>query len=522
MENISNDKKDSILSKLYNTRGVIDMEELRELSLDDGLIVIHDERVLPLLNYLNTDVFTNKNNISFMNAYTIVVHFGDQHGHSCNLYNYYVKVVDVYCKGLLPFLIKLKGNELLSAIADKWEKVTILIYWMQRVFQYLDRFYTKLKKDPELFQRGLMCFTEHVYNHIKTPLLLSFMDAIKTHRETGTANTHTLEKVVEMYRTVGDSNVKITKIKSVDNSERLVWSNANLGVYKTDFEKVFLEATDVYYQRKSDQWLKELNCRAYLKETSSSLEDEERRLVTYLDLSTRKDLEDVLHKQLIYTNANKIINMESGVKSMLEQGKRGDLRLMFDIFRLQKSTLHHIATALKPYVSKRVVDVVSTKNCQDKPEQFIHDILEVKLDLDSLMSNCFPGESLFEKTRNLVLEEELNKDTVVAKCLALYCNVKLTKDLKGASDEDVSAWVNRVVGLLVHLRDKDVFIDVYRERLSKRLLNRLSVSNDFEEQLINRIKMEVGKQPVQKICSMFVDITLSDSLHDEFFNLSHK
>merc|ERR1719421_2237130 len=81
--------------------------------------------------------------------------------------------------------------------------------------------------------------------------------------------------------------------------------------------------------------------------------------------------------------------------------------------------------------------------------------------------------------------------------------------------------VSRVVALLAHLKDKDVFLDFYKRALSKRLLNKLSVSNDAEDAFLSKLKVECGQQAIQKLASMFTDMALSDQLQEEYNKLSH-
>jgi len=81
--------------------------------------------------------------------------------------------------------------------------------------------------------------------------------------------------------------------------------------------------------------------------------------------------------------------------------------------------------------------------------------------------------------------------------------------------------VNQVVNLFAHLKDKDIFLDFYKRALSRRLLNKLSVSNDAEDAFITKLKVECGQQAIQKLASMFTDMALSDQLQEEYNKLSH-
>merc|ERR1711988_1610513 len=139
-----------------------------------------------------------------------------------------------------------------------------------------------------------------------------------------------------------------------------------------------------------------------------------------------------------------------------------------------------------------------------------------------MVTFCFDSEACFQKARNKGLENVLNKDTRCAKYLALFCDFLMKKGLKAKSEDEVMTILSRVVSLFAHLKDKDIFLDFYKRALSKRLLNKLSVSNDAEDAFLARLKVECGHQAIQKLASMFTDMRLSDQLQEEYIKLSHR
>eukprot|EP00971_Amphidinium_carterae_P201158 3991908-Amphidinium_carterae.1 len=153
------------------------------MSVEQGLELIESERVQPLLQYLKSGEFVNKTNMTFMKAYSVVVQFGDQHEHSLKLYSYYKKVITGYCKENVQQMEGQSGEELLRRIALLWDKATILVFWMQRVFQYLDRFFTKNNAEyPDLFLAALQVFQETVYTCVKERCIRALIETINRER----------------------------------------------------------------------------------------------------------------------------------------------------------------------------------------------------------------------------------------------------------------------------------------------------------------------------------------------------
>jgi len=151
----------------------------------------------------------------------------------------------------------------------------------------------------------------------------------------------------------------------------------------------------------------------------------------------------------------------------------------------------------------------------------VEQVLDLKTELDEMVSSCFDNDSMFQKARNNGLENVLNKDTRCAKYLASFCDIQLKKGLKGKNEDEMILLVQQVVSLFAHLKDKDIFLETYKRALSRRLLNKLSVSNDAEDAFITKLKVECGQQAIQKLASMFTDMALSDQLQEEYNKLTH-
>jgi cullin 3 len=501
--------------------------DLERLTCEDGLQLIEKQRVIPLLNYLKNDVFENNSNISFMTAYSVVVQFGDAQHDSLKLYSYYKKVICEYCEDNIALLHAQSGEELLSSLANLWEKNTILVFWMQRVFQYLDRYFTLLKggsEFPDLFSAALQCFREVIYEKLKSKCISAMIDTISKERNGFEIDRDVLRKVTDMLCILGCALPKVVKQRSAVSGDRLWWESTvagSKGIYTADFESALLSATSEYYRAKVVGWLAEYSCPLFLEEVKRRIEDEEQRLILYLDSSSAHELRVVTQRELILNTGATLVSMDTGCQSMFSNRKYGELTLMFNLFRREPTMLPYMTDLMEPYVEQRCRAIVNDQALIDEPPTYVEQVLDLKSELDEMVSSCFENEALFQKARNNGLENILNKDTRCAKYLALYCDVQMKKGLKGKTEDEIMRLVSRVVALLAHIKDKDIFLDFYKRALSKRLLNRLSVSDDAEDAFLARLKVECGQQAIQKHVSMFTDMRLSDELQQEYNKCSH-
>jgi len=495
------------------------------MTVEQGLHLIETERVQPLLNYLKTGVFENKNNVTFMKAYSVVVQFGDQQQHSYKLYSYYKKVISDYCEESVNLMSSCAGQELLKKLAELWENQTILVFWMQRVFQYLDRFFTKNNNEyPALFSAALRAFQEVVYDKVKERCIKAMIDVINRERDGREIDQDVLRALVEMLCTVGDPDPKILKQAATKDSaqgERLWWQFSAKSFYKNDFESQLLSTTSEYYRAKVTGLLAECSCPQFLEEVNRRLEDEERRLIQYLDRSSEQELRRVTQSELILNTAKRLVEMESGCQAMFHNSKYEELKLMFRLFRREPTMLPEMTKVMEPYIEERCSKIVDDPEMIKEPPQYVEQVLELKQELDNMVCECFDNDSGFQKARNKGLENILNKDTRCAKFLAAFCDLQLKRGLKGKNEDEVTHLVNQVVGLFAHLKDKDIYLDFYKRALSKRLLNKLSASDDAEEAFITKLKVECGQQAIQKLAGMFSDMRMSDQLQEEYNKLSH-
>ncbi len=123
---------------------------------------------------------------------------------------------------------------------------------------------------------------------------------------------------------------------------------------------------------------------------------------------------------------------------------------------------------------------------------------------------------VFERARQVAFETFLNRDRgetgriTMAEMLATYTDTVLRKGggLKIAEDK-FDEFIEKIVLLFTHLIDKDLFVEVFRSFLAKRLLNEKSLSNDNERTMISHIKMSCGPQFTKKLEGMLTDLSLA-------------
>lgn len=110
----------------------------------------------------------------------------------------------------------------------------------------------------------------------------------------------------------------------------------------------------------------------------------------------------------------------------------------------------------------------------------------------------------------------LNLNQKSPEYLSLFIDDKLKKGVRVMSDHEIEQILDKTMVLFRYIQDKDIFERYYKQHLAKRLLLNKSSSDDLEKSMISKLKCECGCQFTSKLEGMFKDISLSNTLNEEF------
>ena len=156
--------------------------------------------------------------------------------------------------------------------------------------------------------------------------------------------------------------------------------------------------------------------------------------------------------------------------------------------------------------------------------QIIEQLIKLLDKYVSMVKKCFNNDVLFERSRQVAFETFLNRDRgdvgriSMAEMLAAFTDTILRKNsgVKIQDDNTQDEFIEKIVHLFTHLVDKDLFIEVFRSYLAKRLLNDKSNSQDNEKTMISHIKMSCGPQFTKKLEGMLTDLSLANEESKKF------
>ena len=92
--------------------------------------------------------------------------------------------------------------------------------------------------------------------------------------------------------------------------------------YELDFEQDMLEATSQYYKVKAAAWIMDDSCPEYMIKAEECLRQEEDRIQSYLDVSSKKKLLKRVETELLTENKDALLyKANSGCQALLRDDK---------------------------------------------------------------------------------------------------------------------------------------------------------------------------------------------------------
>jgi cullin 3 len=219
--------------------------------------------------------------------------------------------------------------------------------------------------------------------------------------------------------------------------------------------------------------------------------------------------------------------MESGLKYMLNNDKIDDLTRMFQLFRRVDPDHRILTMGLTSHIQSigKQINEASVQKKEKAPEgtegfsgalKWVEQVLDLKAKYDIILAEAFANEA---KMKSCVVEGFswfINDNPKSPEYISLFIDENLKKGIKGKTELETDAILDRATVLFRHLRDKDVFERYYKSHLAKRLLQGKSVSDDAERGMLAKLRVEAGFAFTSKLEGMFKDMKVSRDLMDEY------
>lgn len=434
----------------------------------------------------------------YRNAYTMVLH---KHGE--RLYSGLREVVTNHLEGKVRNdVLQSLNNNFLQTLNAAWNDHQTSMVMIRDILMYMDRVYVQQNNCENVYNLGLVIFRDKIvrYGCIGNHLRVTLLDMIAKERRGEVIDRGAIKNACQMLMMLG-----------IDTRN----------VYEEDFESHFLKQSAEFYKIESQKFLEENSASVYIHKVEARINEEAERATHYLDESTEPRIVEVVEEELIKRHMRTIVEMEgSGVVHMLKNNRMEDLACMYKLFGRVSDGHKTIGECVSRYLreeGKALVTQSTDENSQQtNAVTYIQNLLELKDRFDNFLINSFSNDKYFKQVISGDFEYFLNLNQRSPEYLSLFIDDKLKKGVKGLSDAEVEQVLDKSMILFRFLQEKDAFEEYYKRHLARRLLNQKSASDDSEKMMISKLKSECGCQFTSKLEGMFKDMTLSNTVNEEF------
>ncbi|KAF2088481.1 Cullin-domain-containing protein [Saccharata proteae CBS 121410] len=437
---------------------------------------------------------------------------------------------------------RVAGERFLKGIREEWQDYQLCISMLTDVLMYMERVYCADNRQPSIYATSLTLFRDHVLRSqaskdyqdltLMTMLNMIILDQIRMERDGDVIDKHLIKSCVYM----------------LENLYEGMSEDVNMRLYITSFEEVFLDASRLFYRSEGDRLLRESDAGAYCQHTSRRIREEQDRCRSTLSEVTTPKIEAVVEDELIKNKVHDLVNSESGVKFMVDNDRVEELGLVYELnARVDPKKLELVKTfqdkvvemgtainkaAIAASQSPPPAAPTTTTEPSEKGKaaaatadkavnqqtvaaiKWVEDVLELKDKFEVIWRRSFKSDQAMQTALTRSLTEFINSSSFPrsSEYISLFIDENMKKGIKGKTESEVDVVLDKAITLLRYIQDKDLFERYYKKHLCKRLLMGKSLSNEVEQQMISRMKIELGNNFTTKLEAMFKDMTISEEL----------
>ena len=430
----------------------------------------------------------------------------------------YKKLSDYLSAHLASILQESKSHTdeaLLAFYIREWQRYTVAAKYIHHLFRYLNRHWVKREMDEgkkhvyDVYTLHLVQWRRVLFEKVAEKVMDAVLKLVEKHRNGETIEHNQIKQVVDSFVSLG-----------LDESDS---TKTTLDVYRFHFEKPFLEATKVFYQNESRQFVADNSVVEYMKKAEARLDEEEERVKLYLHPDIAVHLKKACNQVLIGDHSN-LLRDEFQV--LLDNDREEDMARMYSLLSRIPEGLEPLRAKFEAHVRKAGLSAVS-KVAADaeklEPKVYVDALLDVHTQYQGLVKRAFTDEAEFTRSLDNACREFVNRNDVCKsgsnkspELLAKYTDILLRKSSTGVEEAELENTLTQIMTVFKYIEDKDVFQKFYSRMLARRLVHSNSSSDDAETSMISKLKEACGFEYTNKLQRMFQDMQISKDLNTGF------
>ena len=491
---------------------------------------IEEEMINKILAYLQTgslDSLAHNKPNCYMNAYTAAQVFADiGDSESTKLFDYHNRKIEAFTVDCTNKLANVANSYIIDEFIKNTDNISFLTYWMNRVFCYLDRFFTKAKKHETLAKSAMNIYTDKFFNIFRNNI---FIEVNKLILEDRKGNRESRQRIKTVMKTIRNLDYEFPRI--IKENNRILWiqekpdENKNNGIpnaIQNDwYDNYFERETRNFATEKGSNDIQAMSAPEYILSQLKYIDEEYERQKEFINPIFHDRINKINYECLIGNHMKTIADMDTGINKMLETKNDAQLTKLYKLFKLYPESLKEITEKFQPYIKNRGNVIYENKELSKDPKKFIPELISLKKEMDKLVLECFENNSEFQDVKNKAFSLFMKKD-VYAKQLSNYADHCMRSGFKGKSQDEIERTLNDIIDLFKCLNSKLVFQNETNKKMSERLIKKQSLSSLSERLFITKLKQEAGVTYVSKMQEMMNDLEKNKSETENYKLSPHK
>lgn len=431
------------------------------------------------------------------------------------LYEGTKQVCSQHLKAIGERLDKSSENFLRLAL-KQWLELKKNASMVKDLLFYMDENYSiKEKKIPVIYNVIVVAFREQILANYQSKIQRLMMEVIEKERNG--------EGVGDRSLIIGLTQMLLELDKTVDDKERKAYTGI--------FENEFLKQSRNYFAKEAQTFFDSATATQYLERVRNRLREEQERTSACSDGGTPAKIQKVILEEFVEKYKEALVKKQgSGVLVMLQNNNLEDLKLVYEVLSLVEGALDPSIDMLKEFALKEAKSIIDDPEKDKEPSILVEDIIVLRSKYEKMLNFSFSkpvkvGESKtfqdpkFAKALKDTFEEAINSHPRFSEYLSLLLDKKVRKGKDQLKEEEADDYLTKALMVVRHIKDKDFFMEYYKNHLSKRLYTQATSPDDENEKLIiTKLKQEYGYalSGIAKCEGMLKDLKTSEGLKEEW------
>lgn len=289
-----------------------------------------------------------------------------------------------------------------------------------------------------------------------------------------------------------------------------------MGLYHEFLERSVLRHCGANCREKAARWMAEDSVSVYLRKVQRELDGLSRIVASFLPRGTEPKLWETVRAEMVAPYVSALAEKDTGCMFLFERASWDDVALMYRTFSDVRDT--HALFALwtrfvQSQIAARAIAPFERGGGDEKEAGyvFVTELLCVWEEFGRVTTEVYGGSAVFWKTLRdsftLCLRKAADARAVV-EALCVFCDRELKRKITTQQEEEreLERRLDGAVLLLGFLDDKDLFFELYRLQLARRLLLG-GGATDMERTMVTKLKVAFGAQITLPLEGMVKDVS---------------